>query len=101
MAKCNPKENRWHSTKLYEWQRAEKHYNLVDVFHSRLNIRSFLSLFILFSFVMCVCVLSMFKGAIVILQVTSTSIDHMNCFGDAAGRVQECGISFNPLIFRP
>ncbi|XP_060207055.1 uncharacterized protein LOC132634905 [Lycium barbarum] len=25
-------------------------------------------------------------------QVTSTSVDHMNCFGDAAGRVQECAL---------
>ncbi|XP_009592481.1 uncharacterized protein [Nicotiana tomentosiformis] len=25
-------------------------------------------------------------------EVTSTSIDHMNCFGDAAGRVQECAL---------
>uniref|UniRef100_M1AWY8 BLOC-1-related complex subunit 6 C-terminal helix domain-containing protein n=1 Tax=Solanum tuberosum TaxID=4113 RepID=M1AWY8_SOLTU len=27
-----------------------------------------------------------------ILQVTSTSVDHMICFGDAAGRVQECAL---------
>ncbi|KAJ8555764.1 hypothetical protein K7X08_013260 [Anisodus acutangulus] len=25
-------------------------------------------------------------------EVTSTSVDHMNCFGDAAGRVQECAL---------
>ncbi|KAJ8526925.1 hypothetical protein K7X08_029402 [Anisodus acutangulus] len=25
-------------------------------------------------------------------DVTSTSVDHMNCFGDAAGRVQECAL---------
>ncbi|XP_019237253.1 PREDICTED: uncharacterized protein LOC109217449 [Nicotiana attenuata] len=25
-------------------------------------------------------------------EVTSTSVDHMDCFGDAAGRVQECAL---------
>ncbi|XP_055821545.1 uncharacterized protein LOC129890057 [Solanum dulcamara] len=25
-------------------------------------------------------------------EVTSTSVDHMKCFGDAAGRVQECAL---------
>ncbi|KAG9145123.1 hypothetical protein Leryth_008921 [Lithospermum erythrorhizon] len=26
-------------------------------------------------------------------QATSTSVDHMNCFSEAAGRLQECGIN--------
>ncbi|MCD9639475.1 hypothetical protein HAX54_024045 [Datura stramonium] len=25
-------------------------------------------------------------------EVTNTSVDHMNCFGDTAGRVQECAL---------
>ncbi|XP_019266877.1 PREDICTED: uncharacterized protein LOC109244271 [Nicotiana attenuata] len=27
-----------------------------------------------------------------LFEVTSTSVDHMDCFGDAAGRVQECAL---------
>lgn len=30
----------------------------------------------------------------VIVKVTSNSVDHMHCFGDAAGRLQESGICF-------
>lgn len=88
-------ESRWRNAILaidgivpcnYEPQSAKKHYNLVDFMHLTPDIRT--------SFSFHVCVLSMFKGDNMILQVTSTSVDHMICFGDAAGRVQECGIYF-------